>query len=271
MVRWLIYALFFCLPVACIATHTKPEFVILIPSYNNERWCIGNLESVVNQNYENYTIWYVNDCSKDRTGQLVDEFVRSRNLQHKVKVIHNSVRKGALQNIYETVHKLDPHVIVVQVDGDDELAHPNVLKRLASAYKDPHIWLTYGNWRSEPPGHRNRLNAIPEEVVRKLNFRKHTFVATAPRTFYAKLFQKIKKEDLLLDGAFLPMAWDLAIMFPMLEMAAKNHFVFLPDNLYIYNMQNPINDHKVNRDLQIQLDRFVREKPTYKPRKKLFS
>lgn len=248
----------------------KPEFVVVIPSYNNEKWVIGNLESVVGQQYENFSVWYVNDCSKDRTGALVDEFVRTRNLAHKVTVIHNTERKGALQNIYETVHKLNPRSIVVQVDGDDELAHPFVLKRLASAYKDPNIWLTYGNWRSEPAGHRNRLNMMPPEIIKKLHFRKYQFVATAPRTFYAKLFQKIRKEDLLFEGKFLPMAWDLAIMFPMLEMSAKGHFTFLPDNLYIYNLQNPINDHKVSRDLQIKLDRFVRMKPVYTPLKKLW-
>jgi len=250
---------------------TLPEFVIVIPSYNNEKWCVGNLESVVKQEYSNYSIWYINDCSTDRTNELVDEFVRAHNLEDKITVIHNSERKGALQNIYETVHKLNPNSIVVQVDGDDELAHPFVLKRLASAYKDPNIWLTYGNWRSKPEGHRNRLNAMPPEIIKKRAYRSYQFVATAPRTFYAKLFQAIKKEDLLFEGKFLPMAWDLAIMFPMLEMASPNHFVFLPDNLYIYNMQNPINDHKVSRELQIKLDRFVRQKKAYKPMKKLFN
>src|ERR1700730_12157659 len=51
------------------------EFVIVIPSYNNEKWCIGNLESVMTQTYPHFTVCYINDCSSDKTGELVDQYV----------------------------------------------------------------------------------------------------------------------------------------------------------------------------------------------------
>ena len=59
------------------------------------------------------------------------------------------------------------------------------------------------------------------------------------------------------------MAWDVAFMMPMLEMAAERH-VFVPDILYVYNNDNPINDFKVNSGLQLELDRQIRTKPPYK-------
>jgi len=58
------------------------------------------------------------------------------------------------------------------------------------------------------------------------------------------------------------MTYDLAIMFPMLEMAA-DHFRFCPIVLVDYNTTNPINDHKVSKELQRECDRVIRSRARY--------
>ena len=35
-------------------------------------------------------------------------------------------------------------------------------------------------------------------------------------------------------------------MYPMLEMSGLEHYKFMSEINYIYNEQNPLNDHKVN-------------------------
>ena len=60
------------------------------------------------------------------------------------------------------------------------------------------------------------------------------------------------------------MAWDMAIMYPMIEMAGDKH-EFLSRVNYIYNIENNINDNKVNANLQNELDRVIRNMPPYKP------
>jgi SAM-dependent methyltransferase len=42
------------------------RFVIVIPSYKNEKWCETNINSAIMQNYENYRIIFVDDCSQIR-------------------------------------------------------------------------------------------------------------------------------------------------------------------------------------------------------------
>lgn len=60
------------------------------------------------------------------------------------------------------------------------------------------------------------------------------------------------------------MAWDLAFMFPMLEMSSyKSHYV--KDMLYAYNLVNPLNDHKVDNTYQVKLEKEIRSKEKYKP------
>ena len=82
------------------------------------------------------------------------------------------------------------------------------------------------------------------------------------RTFYAWLFKKIKIDDLKYENKFFPMAWDLAIMFPMFEMA-DGKFMFIEDILYVYNYDNSLNDCKVNKPLQMKLDKYIRALPKY--------
>ena len=54
---------------------------------------------------------------------------------------------------------------------------------------------------------------------------------------------------------------DLATMFPMIEMAGERHQC-IPDIIYIYNQDNPLSEHHLNRQLQINLfDDFKKKKP----------
>lgn len=254
----------------------KPEFVLLVLSYNNEKWVRDNLKSICYQNSSRpYQIICVNDCSKDRTGELIEEYVRENNLQNKVKIIHNPQRMGMTQNTYNTIHNHIPdHKIVVKVDGDDVLANDNVLLRLEKEYKNPDIWLTYGQ-AIRIPGGELLSKKIPDHVFYEGSHRKWGFTSIALRTFKAGLFKKVKREDLMHEGQFFPMSGDEAYMFPMLEMASPidedgiNHTVFIPQILYFYNVANPLNDHNVNRKLQDSLADVIHAKTPYKPIEKL--
>ena len=134
--------------------------------------------------------------------------------------------------------------------------------------------MTYGNWRSDPIGYKSPCAAIPSDVCKRNAFRTYDWVTSQLRTFYAKLFQQIRKEDLLYEKEgrkeFFPVTWDLAMMFPMLEMASKKHIRYIPQILYIYNIKNPLNDFKLHRSLQIELEYYIRKKPPYAPLERLF-
>ena len=65
------------------------------------------------------------------------------------------------------------------------------------------------------------------------------------------------------NGKYFPCATDLAIMFPMLEMAG-NRQQFVKDILYVYNEQNPISNHNIRRKQQIAAAKEIRRKKRYK-------
>lgn len=263
------------------ATPHKPEFVILVTSYNNEKYVQRNLDSLMNlRSTSPYSIICVNDGSSDRTGALMDEYGRKHNLSEQFyTVVHNKQRTGsALENIYNTIHTMIPDSkIVVCVDGDDTLSCTGVLERLEREYRNPNVWMTFGRFVVVPAGEFWSLCwGYPEEVIKERSFRQHHNVPSHLKTFRSALFKKIRKEDLIdpTTGGFYLKAWDMAMMFPLLEMCAPkdgcgvNHSVFIEDMvLYVYNFDNPINDARVGagREDQIALDRYIRSLPPYEP------
>jgi|GEM_PF-600203 len=246
-------------------------FVIVIPSYNNKDWYKRNLDSVFSQKYSNYRVIYIDDASPDKTGEYVEKYIKENNLEEKVHLIRNTKRVGALANLYKAIHLCAPYEIVCTLDGDDWFSNDKVLDRLVQEYNDPDTWLTYGQFNhflgEGIALHDGYCKALPERVINTNGFRKHfEWVTSQLRTFYAGLFHKVKKEDLMDKGEFYSMAYDVAIMLPMLEMAGK-HIRFIPDVLYIYNRVTPLNDDKIDRQKQTRIDLQIRDQNIYTPLK----
>jgi glycosyltransferase involved in cell wall biosynthesis len=242
---------------------SKTKFALVIPSYKNANWYQKNLASVLSQDYSNYRIVYTDDASPDDTGKLVGEYLEKTKQLDRVELHCNDARIGALQNLYNMIHECEDDEVVVTIDGDDWLPHPNVMTRLDTAYQDPEVWMTYGQYRSYPDQRIGCSRQIPTNIIQTGGYRRYRWCSSHLRTFYAWLFKKIPKEDLLdRNGKFYPMAWDLAFMMPMLEMCGTHHR-FIKDVLYIYNYDSPINDAKVNLQLQQGLEREIRSKKPY--------
>lgn len=240
--------------------HEKP-IVVLTTSYNNIKWLKKNIESILNQKYSNFRVIYVDDFSMDGTADAVEELIANSDIKIPFSLIRNSKRIGSLANIYSAVHSCSDEEIVVSVDGDDWLPHEFVLQTVNSYYANSNIWLTHGTLIEYPNNAVAWSIPVHPIIVRKNLFR----TARCPshlRTFYAWLFKKVRKEDLLFQNEFFSMAWDQAIMFPMIEMAGERH-AFIPTITYVYNVSNPINDNKTNPNLQRVLEEYIRAMPPY--------
>jgi glycosyltransferase involved in cell wall biosynthesis len=265
---WLLHC-FFILTLLCgcaqqqrSITTTEKKIVVVIPSYNNSLWYKKNLDSAVKQRYNNFKIIYIDDCSTDNTGQLIEAY-KQKNKINNLTIIHNRQRRGALYNHYHALHMCADDEIIVSLDGDDWFAHRDVLARINHEYCTKNIWLTYGQFQNWPQPTRGWCKQIPADIIDHNTFREFGFCTAQPRTYYAWLAKKIKKEDLLdTNGNFYSVAGDVALMFPMLEMAG-NRFSFIDEILYIRNIQTPINDFKIHQQKQEQTTIAIRKKTKY--------
>ena len=239
--------------------------VVIIPSFNNEKWCTLNIESVLRQKYRNFHVVFINDCSTDATFRLVSLHCQNRGMMDKVTLINNSERKGALYNIYHAIHACDDHAIIITLDGDDWFKGDDVLTTINNAYNDPNVWLTYGQFEEYPRGSLGICHPMPDYIVASRSYRKQPWFTSHLRTFYAGLFKKVKREDMLdEDNNFYQVTWDQSFMFPMLEMA-DGHIKFIDKILYVYNQANPLNDFKQHIRKQLNCEQIIRRKPQYDP------
>lgn len=253
-------------PIPLSDSIEKSSFVILITSYNNEKYARANMISALNQHYSKYRIIFINDVSTDHTLEIAQNVIQEYQAEDKVTVIDNKTRKLGLRNYYEAItNSTEDKEIIVCLDGDDFLANRNVLFILDKIYNNPkkEIWLTYGQY----VGLNKKLIGcnikIPKDVIRNNSFREFNSNQTHLRTFYSWLFKQINIDDLKYKGNFFEMTWDLSFMFPMLEMSG-DRFAFINKPLYLYNDNNPINDHKVNIELQKFYDNYIRSLKKYK-------
>jgi hypothetical protein len=92
----------------------KP-MVIVIPSYNNRHWYQQNLGSVCAQAYDHFRALYVDDGSSDQTGALVEQFLADQAGGHRIELIRNPVRVGALANLYRMIHNCADQLDFIQV------------------------------------------------------------------------------------------------------------------------------------------------------------
>ena len=248
------------------ATEEKP-IVILITSYNNERWVDRNLRSVFIQKYENYRVIYVDDCSRDATYERALQLVKGNNQQHRFTIIRNEERRNAMANFYTSIHMCKDDEIVVTLDGDDFFAHDEVLARVNEAYNNPTIWFTYGQYMYWPANQIGDVNkTFPQYVIDSNSFRQYWFFPVSHlRTHYAWLFKLIKLEDFLYEDYFYAMTSDKAMLAPMIEMASRGHFLQIHEALLMYNNSNPISDGMVNVKLQTALRDYILGKEPYRP------
>lgn len=239
------------------------HFKIIIPLYNVSEWISKCIGSVISQEYRNFECIIIDDISTDNSAEIIKELIKD---DDRFTFIENKEKCFALKNIYEGIKMSSPSKedVIVTLDGDDWFASTKVLSILNSVYKMNKCWLTYGSYIDYPNGNKGVFaRQVPYQIVKENSFRQHEWCFSHLRTFKYHLWEKIKREDLLdQDGNFYKMTWDLAFMFPMLEMAGEKT-QYIDDILYVYNCANPLNDHKVDHNTQLKLEQYIRGKEPY--------
>lgn len=247
------------------------ELVVVICSHNNDQYVEKNLTSLFSQTYPKWKMIYINDASTDKTAQEVERVIYTHKMQNRSVVIHNRTRQGAMANLYHAINAIPPRKVVVQLDGDDWLKHKKVLARIAEIYRDKNVWMSYGNYESYPQNaFKDSCHPFPAEVMQNASFRDYIWVAYPLRTFYAKLFQNIKADDLKYKGQFFPVVSDTGMMHPMFEMASQGHIYYEKEVLYVYRVNTGSNDFSVRKPLMDEVSAYIKALPKYPPLKQLF-
>tara|TARA_R110000782_G_scaffold244079_2_gene330843 strand:+ start:1143 stop:1853 length:711 start_codon:yes stop_codon:yes gene_type:complete len=232
--------------------------VIVTTLYNAGEYveqCIG---SIMGQNHTDFTCYITDDLSTDNSVALVKAMIKD---DDRFILIENTEKMYQPGN-YDQVIRNNPNIsddeVIIEVDGDDWLPDCKTLTRIHNVYQDKDIWITNGSFKYSD----GKLGFSSKQSLE--NLRSVSFTASHIRTWRAFLWRKIKQEDLKDEnGVYWNVAGDLSFMYPMLEMAGHEHYKFIESINYVYNNENPINDHKVNLQFVSSVCEKIRKKERY--------
>ena len=236
---------------------------IVIPFYNAEKWLSKCIKSLKMQDYRHFECFLVDDTSSDSSYNTAKHAIGS---DKRFKLVKNKKKRYALENISRTIEKADckDNDVIIIIDGDDWLASSYSLSTLACAYDEKDCLMTYGSYIYNPTGQRGiEPSQYPDEVIKNNLFREDAWRASHLRSFKYSLWKNLNQDDLKdEEGNYYAMAYDQAIMLPLLEMASTRS-KYIEETLYVYNKDNPLNVDKIKAKQQYAIAQEIRKKKKY--------
>jgi len=230
---------------------------VVVPFRNIQTYISACVQSIERQRYRNYRVFFIDDCSDDDSSDRIPDNRRFFKMK-------NDSRKHALKNIADLLRKakFNKNDVICIVDGDDKLCHPYVFRAINQVYSSGDVEITHGSFRCF-----GRSECLGKGYTRKefKNIRKAAWKASHLKTFRYSLFKRYLHLDTDMshlkdtNGEFLKMPYDMAIMFPLLEIAGRERTRFLDVPLYLYRLHED-NDHHSHRELQLLGETVVRGK-----------
>ena len=212
--------------------HTEAEVVIFIRGRNTPATKLKRLfDSLKRQSYDRFSIVYVDDASENESGAYAkfvlrnDSFFKGRTI-----ALFNDTNIGALDNFVVAMQNVitNKNAIVINVDNDDFLVNDDAIGVIVSKFEHG-ADLTCGNCvRYDKP-----LKKYSVKSFERVWERNGDNIWVHPKCFRRWLFDATDIDtDLKIDGEYVTVDEDFAVMLPMISKARKCEFIC--DTLYYF-------------------------------------
>jgi glycosyltransferase involved in cell wall biosynthesis len=236
---------------------------IVVAAYNCRPYIERCLESIASQNAQmnqEFEVAVVDDHSDDGTDDVVRSFARKFGWAWEV----NRERKHALWNQVDMIRHAftskDPADVLVFVDGDDRLAHADVLSDVWHDYMRSGRLVVYGSYAPDPPSVTCApAQRFPVEAwdhpggLRGWSWENKSILFNHLRTFRRVCFDHMIERDFRgPDGEFFRCVPDTALMYPALEMAGAHRTYMSDETRLIYTSDNGLSEWRLRpRDIDV--------------------
>lgn len=246
----------------------KSKIVFNIRVRNAEKYIRKCIESVIHQSDDNWSCRIINDASTDNTANIITSI--SHKYEDKIFVRCNTERYWGLANFVFNLQALDPYDIVVQLDGDDYLAHRNVVKDLRELHtRYDVIWTQYDvNSKLYPKWYHWPSTSLPDDWTRNNPKREYIWTRYAHpghlHTFKKFLFDHIDMKYLFYNGEWIKYASEAAYYTPIIEMCHPKYRYFYDKICMYYNItdQNCTLIDDPDKEIgQMNLARYLKSLP----------
>lgn len=129
------------------------KFTVAVCSYNIEKYIERAIKSVLNQEYENYEIIVVDDCSQDNTAEIIKKY--ENNKLKFFSTEKNSGTAAASRNI--AIEKANGEYIIF-LDGDDTLYDNKTLQKIDQELGNDTPDIMYLGFEDVGQGNKERIS-----------------------------------------------------------------------------------------------------------------
>lgn len=214
----------------------NPRISIIAPIYGVERYIVECAESLLAQSYPHIEFIFVNDGTKDRSIELLEELIERKysSLKPQIKIIHKV--NGGLPAARRTGIDNATGDYVYNVDTDDWLTEGSIAK-IAQKIEETDADIVYFNYAKEYPKHqsikREREYSDEERAIYVRNMYNHRS--------YGTLCNKCIRRTLYLENTIHTPKYGYAedCYVTMQLVGYARHIAHLDEVVYHYRKGNP--------------------------------
>ena len=163
---------------------------IIMPSWNTEKFIGKSIQSVLDQTYQNWELLIVDDCSTDRTDEVVASFVDAR-----IKYFKNEKNSGAALTRNYAMREAQGEWIAF-LDSDD-LWMPEKLEKQVHFMKSNGYVLSYTEYEKiDEEDKKLGIYVTGPEVVNKRKMYNYDYIGQLTMMYSAKHFGLVQIKDI---------------------------------------------------------------------------
>ena len=139
----------------------RPLISIVMPSYNSEKTIREAIESIIGQTYDNWELIVVDDCSEDKTVDIVKSFNDNR-----IRILLNDSNRNVSYSRNRAIHDAKAEWIAF-LDSDDKWDYTKLEKQVALLNEKEDAKLIFtGSAFMDDDGNRLQYELkVPEEIT----------------------------------------------------------------------------------------------------------
>jgi glycosyltransferase involved in cell wall biosynthesis len=145
--------------------------ITLLITKADSRYLKASIASLQSQTYGNFRCVLIDQSADQAVGALLTKLT-AKDHRFSIERPDTPFRDGIDRALAGGAHELTPDDVLVVLHGNERLAHPGVLNRLAHVYTEQEdVWVTYGGCVTEPLAPAWPQASFPPAVWRSRTFR----------------------------------------------------------------------------------------------------
>lgn len=212
----------------------SPLVSICIPVYGTEKYITKCFMSLIDQDYKNIELVFVNDCTKDNSILILNDLIKKYNFQSRTKIVNHIVNQGLASARISGIKESTGDFLFF-LDSDDTIPS-NAISSLLSIALKKGADIVEGNFTYID--NKGRQYSVKKHTCEKKEYLKKLLALQTPVSVCAKLYKRTLFSK---NGTFFKLAIDdgedFATTPRIVDMAST--VAFSDQFVYNYFISNP--------------------------------